>query len=160
MTQQAKQKRTCNNGHIYYKSTDCPTCPICEKEKQPSEGFLSLLSSPARSVLLQYLGVDTLEKLSAYTEKEILDLHGMGKASMPILRKALEEKGLTFKDEGFVEDLSVPARRALENEGIKSAEKLAGYTEKEILSLHGIGPSSIPKMKNALKKRGLRFKEN
>ncbi|MEX2597029.1 MAG: hypothetical protein WEC59_08895 [Salibacteraceae bacterium] len=36
---------------------------------------------------------------SFYTEKEILDLHGMGKASMPILRKALEEEGLTFKDE-------------------------------------------------------------
>jgi len=99
MTQQAKQKRTCSNGHIYYKSTDCPTCPTCEKEKKPSEGFLSLLSSPARNALLHYLGVDTLEKLSTYTEKEILALHGMGKASMPILRKALEEEGLTFKKE-------------------------------------------------------------
>jgi DNA-directed RNA polymerase alpha subunit len=91
--------RTCEKGHKYYKSTDCPTCPTCEKEKKPSEGFLSRLSSPARSALLHYLGIDTLEKLSAYTEKEILKLHGMGKASMPILRKALEEKGLKFKDE-------------------------------------------------------------
>ncbi len=99
MTQQGKQKKTCINGHTYYKSTECPTCPTCEKEKKPSEGFLSLLSSPARSALLHYLGIDTLEKLSGYTEKEILALHGMGKASMPILRKALEEKGLTFKKE-------------------------------------------------------------
>ncbi|GEM_PF-467830 len=158
MTRQAKQKRTCNKGHTYYKSSDCPTCPTCEKLKEPASGFLALLSNPARNTLLHY-GIDTIQKLAGFTEKEILDLHGMGKASMPILRKALEEKGLTFKDEGFVEDLSVPARRALENEGIKSAEKLAEYTEKEILSLHGIGPSSIPKMKRALKKRGLSFKE-
>ena len=91
--------RTCEKGHTYYKSTDCPTCPTCEQEKKPSEGFLSLLSSPARSALLHYLGIDTLEKLSAYTEKEILKLHGMGKASMPILKQALAEKGLAFKEE-------------------------------------------------------------
>jgi len=94
-----KTLRTCEKGHTYYKSTDCPTCPTCEQEKKPSEGFLSLLSSPARSALLHYLAVDTEEKLSAYTEKEILKLHGMGKASMPILRQALAEKGLAFKEE-------------------------------------------------------------
>lgn len=94
-----KTLRTCEKGHEYYKSTDCPTCPTCEKEKKPAEGFLSRLSSPARSALLHYLEIDTLEKLSQYTEKEILKLHGMGKASMPILRKALEEKGLSFKDD-------------------------------------------------------------
>lgn len=98
----AKTNRTlriCEKGHEYYKSSDCPSCPFCEQEKKPSEGFLSLLSSPARSALLYYRGIDTLEKLSGYTEKEILGLHGMGKASMPILRKALEEKGLSFKNE-------------------------------------------------------------
>jgi predicted RecB family nuclease len=92
-----KTLRICEKGHRYYKSTECPTCPKCEKEKKPQEGFLSLLSSPARSALVEYLGIDTLEKLAQYSEKEILRLHGMGKASMPILRKALEEKGLSFK---------------------------------------------------------------
>jgi len=95
-----KTLRTCENGHKYYKSTDCPSCPTCEKEKKPDEGFLSLLSSPARSALVHYLGIDTLEKLSNYSEKEILKLHGMGKASMPILKKALAEKGLSFNEEG------------------------------------------------------------
>jgi DNA-directed RNA polymerase alpha subunit len=94
-----KTLRTCDKGHQYYKSTDCPTCPTCEKEKAPTDGFLSRLSSPARNSLLHYLGIDTLEKLSKYTEKEILKLHGMGKASMPVLRKALEEKGLGFREE-------------------------------------------------------------
>lgn len=91
--------RVCKKGHQYYKSSDCSTCPTCEKEKKPYEGFLSLLASPARNALLNCLEIDTLEKLVTYTEKEILKLHGMGKASMPILRKVLEEKGLTFKKE-------------------------------------------------------------
>jgi DNA-directed RNA polymerase alpha subunit len=95
-----KQKtlRICENGHLYYKTSDCPTCPICRKAKRPKEGFLALLSSPARSALVEYLGIDTLEKLANYSENEILKLHGMGKASMPKLRKALAEKGLSFKE--------------------------------------------------------------
>jgi len=46
---------------------------------------------------LQHAGITTLEKLSAFTEKNILKLHGMGKASLPILNKALHDAGLSFK---------------------------------------------------------------
>ncbi|WP_341518332.1 RNA polymerase alpha subunit C-terminal domain-containing protein [Bacillus paramobilis] len=91
-----KTLRTCEKGHEYYKSSDCPTCPTCEKEKKPKTEFLSLLSSPARNAL-QHHGIHTIEELSKYSEKEILKLHGMGPASMPKLRKALEEAGLSFK---------------------------------------------------------------
>ncbi|MBJ8111553.1 hypothetical protein CN575_14010 [Bacillus wiedmannii] len=91
-----KTLRTCEKGHEYYKSSDCPTCPTCEKEKKPKTGFLSLLSSPARNAL-QHHGIHTIEELSKYSEKEILKLHGMGPASMPKLRNALKEKGLSFK---------------------------------------------------------------
>ncbi|MGE1130052.1 RNA polymerase alpha subunit C-terminal domain-containing protein [Bacillus wiedmannii] len=91
-----KTLRTCEQGHEYYKGSDCPTCPDCEKEKKPKTGFLSLLSSPARNAL-QHHGIHTIEELSKYSEKEILKLHGMGPASLPKLRKALEESGLSFK---------------------------------------------------------------
>lgn len=91
-----KVKRTCKFGHTFYKSGDCPTCPTCEKLKEPSTGFLALLSNPARNALLHY-GIDTIQKLSSYTEKEILKIHGIGKASLPTFRKSLEEKGLSFK---------------------------------------------------------------
>ncbi|MCU5376651.1 RNA polymerase alpha subunit C-terminal domain-containing protein [Bacillus cereus] len=91
-----KTLRTCEKGHEYYKSSDCPTCPDCEKEKKPTTGFLSLLSSPARNAL-QHHGIHTIEELSKYSEKEILKLHGMGPASLPKLRKALGESGLSFK---------------------------------------------------------------
>ena len=91
-----KTKRTCKYGHIFYKSTDCPTCPTCEKLKEPPSGFLAFLSNPAKNTLL-YHGIDTVQKLSTYTEKEILNLHGIGKTSLPKFKKALESEGLTFK---------------------------------------------------------------
>lgn len=94
--QKKKALRTCKKGHKYYKSSDCPTCPICEEERKPKDSFLSLLAAPARRAL-ENKGIDALEKLSGFTEKEILALHGMGKSSLPKLRKAMAEKGLDFK---------------------------------------------------------------
>ncbi|MBV9960990.1 MAG: hypothetical protein JO072_01975 [Parafilimonas sp.] len=55
--------------------------------------------------------------------------------------------------------LSAPAQRALKNNGITTLKQLAKFSEKDILKLHGIGPSSIPKLKEALKKEGLDFKK-
>lgn len=89
--------RTCEQGHSYYKSSDCPTCPVCEKERKPEEGFLALLSAPARRAL-ENQGIITSQILSQYTEKEILKLHGIGPSAMPKLRQALEEEGLSFKE--------------------------------------------------------------
>lgn len=91
-----KIKKTCEHGHTFYKSSDCPTCPTCEKLKEPASGFLGLLSNPARNALL-HNGIDTIYKLSEYSEKEILQIHGIGKASMPIFRESLEKEGLSFK---------------------------------------------------------------
>ena len=91
-----KKLRTCNFGHQYYKSSDCNTCPQCEKENKPKEGFMSILSAPARRALQSH-GIDSLEKLSNYSESEILSLHGMGKSSIPKLEKLLSELDLKFK---------------------------------------------------------------
>ena len=88
--------KTCQNGHQFYKSSDCPTCPICEEERKPKDKFLSLLVAPARRALENH-GILTLEQLSKYTEKEILNLHGMGKSTIPKLHKLLSEKHLTFR---------------------------------------------------------------
>ncbi|MFC4477508.1 DNA-directed RNA polymerase subunit alpha C-terminal domain-containing protein [Flavobacterium chungangensis] len=61
---------------------------------------------------------------------------------------------------GFLSILSAPARRALESKSIKTVEDLSQYTQAEIMSLHGIGPSSLPKLLEELRKNGLAFKEN
>lgn len=92
-----KTLRTCPKGHKYHKSTDCPTCPTCEEEKRPENGFLSLLSAPARRAL-ENNGITTLQQLSTYSEKDIMKFHGMGPATLPKLRTSLQEAGLTFKD--------------------------------------------------------------
>jgi DNA-directed RNA polymerase alpha subunit len=92
-----KSLRVCEEGHTYYKSSDCRSCPTCNKENKPESGFLSKLSSPARNALV-HEGIDTLEKLSRYTEKEILKIHGIGPASLPTMRTSLEEEGLAFKE--------------------------------------------------------------
>lgn len=59
----------------------------------------------------------------------------------------------------FLKRLSAPARRALEGAGITSLAKLSEMTAKEILKLHGMGPGSIPRLKEALEKAGLKFRD-
>ena len=98
MTASESNVRTCENGHEFEKTSDCPTCPICEAERAPETGIFSTLSSPARSALEQE-GIETLTQLSQHSESEILELHGMGPATIPLLRTALEERGLAFRAE-------------------------------------------------------------
>lgn len=64
----------------------------------PDSEFLALLYNPARNALLNE-GIDTIQKLASYTEKEVLTLHGMGKASLPMLRKSLAAVGLNFRQD-------------------------------------------------------------
>lgn len=88
--------KTCPNGHQFYKSSDCPTCPQCEALKKPSSGLLASLSAPARRAL-ESEGITTLKKLASYSEKDLMKLHGFGKASLPVLREELKKAGLKFK---------------------------------------------------------------
>jgi sulfite reductase beta subunit-like hemoprotein len=64
------------------------------------------------------------------------------------------------QQENFLSLLAAPAKRALENNGIDTLEKLSQFTEKEVLQFHGIGKSAIPKLHNALHAAGLSFKNN
>lgn len=91
-----KQLRTCSKGHQYYKSSDCPACPVCEQERKPANGLLALLGAPARRAL-ENKGISNAKQLAAYTEKEILALHGIGPSSLPKLLAALNAEGLSFK---------------------------------------------------------------
>lgn len=96
MTTLKKILKICSNGHRFYKSSDCLTCPVCEKLAKPVSGFLSTISAPARRAL-ENAGITTVKKLATYSEKDLLKLHGIGKTSIPTLRNALSEKGLSFK---------------------------------------------------------------
>lgn len=67
-----------------------------KENEEKTLGFLALLGGPAKRAL-ENSGITTLKKLSHYTEKELLSLHGVGPSTMPILRKALAAEKLSFK---------------------------------------------------------------
>lgn len=58
----------------------------------------------------------------------------------------------------FQSIIPAPAQRALKNAGIETLEQLSTYSEDEVLQFHGMGKSSIPKLKNTLSSFGLKFK--
>jgi DNA-directed RNA polymerase alpha subunit len=91
-----KTLRICPNGHRYYKSSDCPVCPICENERKADDAPFATLGAPARRAL-ENAGIATAQHLSQFSEKEILKLHGMGPGSLPKMREILRNQGLSFK---------------------------------------------------------------
>lgn len=95
MASDKKMLKICRKGHKFYKSSSCPVCPTCEKEKNIT-GFLSLIAAPARRAL-ENKGIKTLSALSKYSEKELLQLHGFGPSAIPKLKIALRKEGLKFK---------------------------------------------------------------
>ena len=53
--------------------------------------------------------------------------------------------------------ISAPARRALDSIQVTSLEDLQNHTEKEIMSLHGMGNNAMGKLKEAMESAGLEF---
>jgi hypothetical protein len=64
----------------------------------PMEGDFPKIGQSATQALAS-IGVQRLEQLTDFGEKEILQLHGMGPKALGILRQALADRGLTFKKE-------------------------------------------------------------
>ena len=54
--------------------------------------------------------------------------------------------------------IGAPARRALAGAGITRLEQLTGWTETELLRLHGMGPKAVSALREALAARGLAFR--
>lgn len=57
------------------------------------ENDLPKLAAPARRALAA-AGISRLEQLSEKTEKELLQLHGMGPNAVATLKQAMENRGL------------------------------------------------------------------
>ena len=63
------------------------------------DDLLNKLAKPAQRAL-QNENINTMEELLRYTEKEVLELHGIGKNAMNIIRQTLLENGLSFSNNG------------------------------------------------------------
>lgn len=88
--------KTCPNGHQFTKSSDCPVCPQCEKEKKPKGGLLSLVAAPARRAL-QGAGIESVSDFSKFTKEEILHLHGMGPKALDVIESEMKKGKVKFK---------------------------------------------------------------
>jgi len=75
------------------------------------------------------------------------------------LQENLEKAEVKNVKSNVFSSLSAPAQRALANKGIKTLKQLAKFSESDILKLHGMGPGSLPKLRNALKTESLVFKK-
>lgn len=47
---------------------------------------------------LKYAGIDSLQKASEYTEKDLLAIHGVGPKAIRIMKDAMAAKGLSFQE--------------------------------------------------------------
>ena len=55
--------------------------------------------------------------------------------------------------------LAAPARRALVGAGYTRLEHLTKVKESDVMKLHGMGPNAMRVLRNALKERGLSFRD-
>lgn len=53
--------------------------------------------------------------------------------------------------------IAAPARRALDAAGIHTLAELARHAEAEIAALHGMGPTALAKLREALAAHGMAF---
>lgn len=88
----AKTLRTCKAGHQYYKSSDCPVCPECEKQREKSD-FMTGLSAPAIRALIS-ADLTSPEAVAGFGEKNLAKLHGIGPSVMQKLKLKLTQLGL------------------------------------------------------------------
>lgn len=91
-----KTLRTCALGHQYYKSSDCPVCPICEQKSNDTKGLLSLVSAPARRAL-QHHHIENIQDLAAYTRSEVLSWHGIGAKAMQVIESEMQKNQVHFR---------------------------------------------------------------
>jgi hypothetical protein len=65
--------------------------------RNPMSTALPKLAAPARRALAG-AGYTHLEQLAEVTESDLLELHGMGPNAIAVLRHALKEHGLSFRE--------------------------------------------------------------
>lgn len=86
-------RKVCSYGHVFYKSSACPACPVCwpGARKRTQSDFPEKLAAPALRALA-HADIKTLKDLTKHSEKEIAALHGMGPNAVKPLKLALKGK--------------------------------------------------------------------
>lgn len=91
-------QRTCPEGHTYEKTSSCPVCPTCSADEMKAKyASFPKIGAPAFRAL-DTLGIEKLEDLTAYSDKDLLALHGFGPRALRIIKERLEEMGMKLKE--------------------------------------------------------------
>lgn len=95
-------RRTCSRGHVFEKTSACPTCPVCwpgmKKGILATGDLPETLPAPALRAL-DRAKIRSLQRLSERAEADIAGLHGMGPKGIRLLKNALRKLGLKFRKE-------------------------------------------------------------
>ena len=136
--------------------------------------------------VLDIAGVHTLEDCATWPAEELAALRGFGPKAFRTVEAAMKEQGLSFErlsekraepiNRGMAEErmkgvmepngsgnlpnIGKPAISALAQIGVRKVEQLAGYTEQEILALHGVGPKAIRVLRPVMAEMGVSFRED
>ncbi|WP_449397763.1 DNA-directed RNA polymerase subunit alpha C-terminal domain-containing protein [Chryseobacterium wanjuense] len=70
---------------------------LCGESCGTGEFLQGVIAMPARRAL-EKEKIDSLEKLSNYSEEEIMQLHGFGKNTMEKLKNYMKENHVSFKN--------------------------------------------------------------
>lgn len=136
--------------------------------------------------VLRTAGVTTLEDCATWPAEELAALRGFGPKAFRSVAAAMNDLGLHFdpssdkraepvnramaeeRMKGVVEpagpsdlpSIGRPAISALAQIGVRNVEQLAGYTEREILALHGVGPKAIRILRPVMGEMGVSFRHD
>lgn len=116
-------------------------------------GDFPYIGGPAANAL-EAEGITTMKQLAAFSEAELLQIHGVGAKAIHILREAMAERGMTFNNFPMV---AAPAQRALASAGYTSLTQLTQVREADLLALHGMGKKALDQLREALAAKGLSF---
>jgi hypothetical protein len=70
----------------------------------------------------------------------------------------IKERNSIAKDEPFPRGVSKPAQRALASAGYTRLDQLATARERDLATLHGMGPKALKILKETLKQKGKAFR--
>ncbi len=130
-----------------FEMIEAPSKVIIQHESKPRYRLVIMLTPSKKGTAVSWAQTFESEDMASRVEHIVV----------PANEQNLDRLTAEVMGSRFLSLIGAPARRALEREGITTLNALARYTEKDLLKLHGMGPSSIPKLASALAEEGLSF---
>lgn len=102
----------------------------------------------------------TITELLNHSEKDILLLPGMTPNLFTNFKDWMKLKNITLSNNSFFDGLSVRAKHVLKNQGVFSLSSLLDTTWDELLANRNFGKKSQEDLRNWLKEKGLKLKND